>query len=130
MLPSLFDPDFRIRAALPFYFFFCSFPLSFPLRRKNAQHLSLGAPDVLQQTVTLGEAVHGVVRLAHSTDESAQSVDVVLSGDEAAALVNLGDGDLDGTVVLGLDDAVGGRALAGDVAAKDIIFVSHSFEKA
>lgn len=41
---------------------------------------------------------------------------MVLAVDLAAGLVNLGDGDLDGAVVLGLDDAVGGRALAGDVA--------------
>lgn len=41
---------------------------------------------------------------------------MVLASDGTARLVNLGDGDLDGGVVLGLDDAVGGRALAGDVA--------------
>lgn len=40
---------------------------------------------------------------------------MVLTG-VAAVLVNLGDGDLDGGVVVGLDDAVGGAALAGDVA--------------
>lgn len=34
---------------------------------------------------------------------------------ESTVLVNLSDGDLDGCVVLGLDDAVGGAALAGDV---------------
>lgn len=43
---------------------------------------------------------------------------MVLAGDGAAGLVNLGDRDLDGGVVLGLDDAVGGRALAGDVAIR------------
>lgn len=41
---------------------------------------------------------------------------MVLAGDSAAVLVNLGDGDLDGGVVLGLDDAVGGAALARNVA--------------
>lgn len=41
---------------------------------------------------------------------------MVLAGDLAAVLVNLGDGDLDGRVVLGLDDPVGGGALSGDVA--------------
>ena len=40
---------------------------------------------------------------------------MVLTG-VTAVLVNLGDGDLDGGVVVGLDDAVGGAALAGDVA--------------
>lgn len=79
--------------------------------------LSLGAPDALQQAVTLSEAVHGVVRLAHGADESTQGVDVVLSRNRVTLLVNLGDGDLHGAVVLGLDNAIGGRALAGDVAA-------------
>lgn len=44
---------------------------------------------------------------------------MVLAGDGTARLVDLGNGDLDGGVVLGLDDAVGGRALAGDVAIRD-----------
>ena len=78
--------------------------------------LSLGAPDALEETVPLGEPVHGVVALGHGADETGEGVDVVLAGDLTAVLVNLGDGDLDGGVVLGLDDAVGGRALPGDVA--------------
>lgn len=75
----------------------------------------LPAPHVLDKSVPLSEAVHGVVGLAHGADEAAEGVDVVLAGDGTAVLVNLGDVDLDGTVVLGLDDAVGGAALAGDV---------------
>jgi hypothetical protein len=43
---------------------------------------------------------------------------VVLALDGTAVLVNLGDGELDGSVVLGLDDAVGGAALARDVTEK------------
>ena len=62
------------------------------------------------------QAVHGVVALAHCADEAGQGVNVVLSGDGTAVLINLGDRDLDGAVVLGLDDAVGGAALARDVA--------------
>lgn len=62
------------------------------------------------------QSVHGVVALAHGADKAGQGVDVVLSGDGTAVLVDLGDGDLDGTVILGLDDAVGGAALARDVA--------------
>lgn len=78
--------------------------------------LSLGAPDVLDKTVTLSQAVHGVVGLAHGADETAEGVDVVLAGDGTTVLVDLGDGDLDRAVILGLDDAVGRAALAGDVA--------------
>lgn len=75
----------------------------------------LPAPYVLDKSVPLSEAVHGVVGLSHGADEAAEGVDMVLAGDSTAVLVNLGDVDLDGTVVLGLDDAVGGAALAGDV---------------
>lgn len=82
-------------------------------------HLSLCAPDALDQTITLSQAVQRIVRLAHGTDEAAKGVDVVLAGDSAARLVNLGDRDLNGGVVLGLNDAVGGRALAGDVAIRE-----------
>jgi hypothetical protein len=78
--------------------------------------LSLAAPDALDEAVALRQAVHGIVALAHRSHEAAEGVDVVLAGDGAAVLVDLGDGDLDGAVVLGLDDAVGGAALAGDVA--------------
>ena len=76
---------------------------------------ALPAPDVLEEAVALGEAVEGVVALTHGADEAAEGVDVVVAGDGAAVLVDLGDGNLDGAVVLGLDDAVGGAALAGDV---------------
>jgi hypothetical protein len=48
---------------------------------------------------------------------------VVLALDGTAVLVNLGDGDLDRAVILGLDDAVGGAALAGDVTG-DAVSVS------
>jgi hypothetical protein len=91
---------------------------------------ALAAPDVLHQAVPLRQSVDGIVALTHSTDEAAQSVDVVLSGDCAAVLVNLGDGDLDGTVVFGLDDAVGGAALARDVAVMPTLvslFLSYAY---
>lgn len=78
-------------------------------------HLSGCGPNVLEVSITLSQSVHGIVRLSHSTNESAKSVDLVLAS-VSAVLVNLSDGDLDGSVVLGLDDAVCGAALAGDVA--------------
>lgn len=84
--------------------------------RETESRLSLTGPDALEEAVTLGQAVEGVVALAHGTDETAEGVDVVLAGDGTAVLVDLGDGDLDGSVVLGLDDAVGRRALPRDVA--------------
>lgn len=72
-------------------------------RNKKIPRLSLGIPDALDEAITLAEAVHGVIGLAHGADETAEGVDVVLAGDGAAVLINLGDGDLDGSVVLGLD---------------------------
>ena len=67
------------------------------------------------------EAVEGVVALAHGADEAAEGVDLVVTLDGTAVLVDLCDGDLDGTVVLGLDDAVGGAALAGDVTVRGFL---------
>lgn len=92
--------------------------ISFPPPRTKPQHLSLGGPDGLDEAIALGKAVESVIALTHGTDETAEGVDVVLAGDSAAVLVNLGDGDLDGGVVLGLDDAVGGAALARNVAGE------------
>lgn len=88
----------------------------FPFLQHSELRLPLGRPDVLDKAIALSQAVESIVGLTHGADEAAQGVDVVLAVDLAAGLVNLGDGDLDGAVVLGLDDAVGGRALAGDVA--------------
>lgn len=73
----------------------------------------------------MGEAVKGVVTLATGTDESAQSVGLVLAG-VAAVLVNLADGELDRGVVVGLDDAVGGAALAGHVAIRGDVSLPSS----
>lgn len=82
-----------------------------------ADLVSARVPDTLEVAVPLGEAVHAVVALAHRAHEAAERVDLVLAG-VAAVLVDLGDADLDGAVVLGLDDAVGRAALAGDVPAQ------------
>lgn len=79
--------------------------------------LARGGPHVLEVAITLGQAVEGVVALTAGTDETAQGIGLVLAG-VAAVLVNLADGDLDRGVVVGLDDAVGGAALAGHVAVE------------
>jgi len=77
--------------------------------------LTASRPHVLEVTVALRQPVQRVIALAARAHKTAQGVGLVLAG-VAAVLVDLGDGDLDGAVVVGLDDAVGGRALAGDVA--------------
>lgn len=71
-------------------------------------HLPGRAPDVLEEAVLLCEPVEAVVALAHGTDEAAESVDLVLAS-VATILVNLANAQLDGGVVLGLDDAAGSR---------------------
>lgn len=86
----------------------------------------LSGPDVLQETVTLSEAVEGIVGLAHGADEAGESVDLVLAS-VSAVLIDLANGDLDGGVVLGLDDAVGGAALAWDVKVHEISLVVLHF---
>lgn len=80
--------------------------------------LTRRGPDVLQQTVPLSKPIQGVVALAHGPNKTTQSIGDVLAG-VAAGLVNLPNGDLNRRMVLGLDDAVGGTALARDVAIGD-----------
>lgn len=54
------------------------------------------------------EPVEAVVGLAHGADETADGVDLVVTG-VAAVLVNLADAQLNRGVVLGLYDATGSR---------------------
>jgi hypothetical protein len=83
-------------------------------------HLPGRAPDRLEEAVLLCEPVHAVVGLAHGADEAAEGVDLVLAG-VAAVLIDLGDADLDGGVVLGLDDA-SGSGLEGVSIARRVKF--------
>lgn len=87
--------------------------------------LAAGRPHVLQVSITLGKTVEGVVALATGTHEAAQRVRLVLASC-AAGLVDLSDGDLHRAVVVGLDDAVGCAALAGDVP---VYLVSRVFRR-
>jgi hypothetical protein len=80
-------------------------------------HLSGSAPDALEEAILLCEPVEAVVALAHGADEAAEGVDLVVAG-VAAVLVNLADADLDGSVVLGLDDASGGRLEGISIATR------------
>ncbi|KAF3170100.1 hypothetical protein TWF751_006916 [Orbilia oligospora] len=77
--------------------------------------LSCSRPNVLQQSIPLSKSVERIVSLSTRPDETAESIGDVFAGG-TAVLVDLGDRDLDGCVVLGLDDTVGGRALSWDVA--------------
>lgn len=85
--------------------------------QQETTHLSLstGAPHILHESIALSETVQAVVALAHGSYKSAESIDLVLAS-VAAVLVDLANTNLNGSVVLGLDDAVGRAAFAGDVA--------------
>lgn len=76
------------------------------LNSVSTTNLPRRRPDGLEEAITLCEPVHAVVGLAHGADEARESVDLVLAG-VATVLVDLSDADLNGGVVLGLDDASG-----------------------
>jgi hypothetical protein len=80
----------------------------------HTTHLPASAPHALQEPIPLCQSVDAVVTLTHLAHEAAERKDVVLAS-VASVVVDLCDGDLDRGVVLGLDDAVCGGALAGDV---------------
>ena len=71
-------------------------------------HLPASAPDGLEEAVLLCEPVEAVVGLTHGANETADGVGLVVDG-VAAVLVNLANAELDRGVVLGPDDASGGR---------------------
>lgn len=61
-----------------------------------------------------GEAVEGTVGLTHSPDVAAESEGLELTGDDLAVGIDLGNVDLHAGVILGSDQAVGGRAGEGN----------------
>jgi hypothetical protein len=88
--------------------------------------LAASAPHILQQTIPLRQSVQRVVALAHGSYKSTESIDLALTC-ESTILINFANGDLDGCMILGLDNAVGGTALAGDVTSKIIGISSNSY---
>ena len=66
--------------------------------------------DVGKETVLGGKLVESVVRKGPGAEET---VEDVLSGlaSEVTVLIELGDDDLDGSVVTSLNESVGGRAI-------------------
>lgn len=72
-------------------------------------------PDVLEQTVSLGQSVQRVVSLTTGSNVTGKSVGGEGVWNSTALLVNVDNVELDGSVVLSLDDSVGGRALSWNV---------------
>jgi hypothetical protein len=82
--------------------------------------LPRSAPDALEEAVLLCEPVDAVVALAHGAYEAAERVCLVLAR-VAAVLIDLADADLDGRVVLGFDDASGGRLAGISIAIRGLV---------
>jgi hypothetical protein len=103
----------QLRFRIPAPISLCSSDVSLTVRNAVPQlhipiRLSGSAPDALEEAILLCEPVQAVVALAHGADEAAEGVHLVVAS-VAAVLINLGDSNLDRCVVLGLDDAPGGR---------------------
>jgi len=84
-----------------------------PLTRSSSEAEEV---SVSEQSV---EAAVSLTSLAHETSQS----DVVVLSGHLAVFVALSDLNLDRGVVLGGDQSVGGRALAGDIEIHNISFV-------
>lgn len=82
-------------------------------------HLSLPTPTPhsLDQPIPLAQPIQTIVPFTHRSHEAAQRVDLVLAR-VPPVLVHFAHRYLYGGVVLGFDDATGGRAFAGDVAVE------------
>jgi hypothetical protein len=87
--------------------------------REMCLSLAASAPDILQQTISLCQSVQGIIGLSHRANETAKSIDLALTS-ESTVLIDLSNGDLDGCVILGLDDSVGSAALSWDVAVEEL----------
>lgn len=72
-------------------------------------------PDVLQQTILLSQSVQRVVSFTSGSDITGQSVGGVGTLNSSTVFVNVSNVDLNRSMVLSLDDSVGGRTLSWDV---------------
>ena len=90
------------------------------------QPLGLTASLTADDTVANAEVVDGVVGFGLRAEEARDAEDAGGTGVETV-FVDITDGDLDGTVVVGGDEAVRGVALAGDVEIDVLaVFVDSS----
>lgn len=82
--------------------------------------VSIGWVLQVLTTFLLGETVQRVIALAKLSDEAGERKDGGLPGDHSSVGVNIGNGDLDGSMVLGLNDAASSGTLSGDVKVNKI----------
>jgi len=77
----------------------------------------------------LSKTVERVVALTHLSDEAGQGEDGGLAGDHATVGIDVSDGDLNGSVILSLDDAASGSALSGDVKVNKVSLWNESIKE-
>lgn len=68
----------------------------------------------------LGKSVQGVITFTKLSDEAGERKDGGLSRNHAAIGVNVGNSDLNGSMVLGLDDSASGSTLSGHVKVNKV----------
>jgi hypothetical protein len=91
--------------------------------------LPRSTPDTLEEAVPLCEPVDAVVALAHGAYEAAERICLVLAR-VATVLIDFADADLDRRMVLGFDDASGGRLAGISIAIRGLIVCfagTHAF---
>lgn len=89
--------------------FFCPSRRELFFQISNKRETNLEGAGILQDASLGGDAVNGIISAALAADETAESN----RGELTSVLtvgINVGNVDLDGSVVLGRDQAVGGGA--------------------
>jgi hypothetical protein len=86
------------------------------------QNLLLVRPDVLQVTIMSGKAVDGVISFGFLANKTTESIGGEGVGG-TAFFVHVSNIELDGSVVLGSDETVSGRARRGKESVKNLSFV-------
>lgn len=74
-----------------------------------------------------GKTVERVVGFTGSTDGTRDGIGLGLALDDSSVGINIGNVDLDGSMILGIDESAGSRALSRDVQVNDdALVVLHS----
>lgn len=83
------------------------------------------AVHTLEEAVPLCQSVQRIVTLPLRADETAQRVDVVVSGNGTAVIRDLCDRNLDSSVILRLDNPVRSATFSRDVAVVELASMSE-----
>lgn len=103
---------------------FCPRYSDLPTTSPASRPLPHSAVDTLEEAVPLCQSVQRVVALPLRANETAQRVDVVVSGNGTAVIRDLCDRNLDGSVILRLDNPVRSATFSRDVAVVELASMS------